>query len=158
MRRWLLAVLMAVALAAVGCGGSSEGGHADHQAGAGSEQGSVPGSPADASEADRTVEVQAFDQLRFDPASIEVSAGEVVTFVVTNEGQSDHEFVLGDSDYQEGHADDADHDMSMGNAVSVAPGETEELTWEFDESGEVLYGCHVSGHYDGGMVGTIEIS
>ena len=120
--------------------------------------GSVPGAPAEASEATKEVEVAAFDQLRFDPASIEVSAGAVVTFVVTNEGKREHEFVLGDADYQEAHGGDMAHDMSMGNAVTVAPGETEELTWRFEESGEVLYGCHVSGHYDGGMVGKIEVT
>lgn len=34
----------------------------------------------------------------------------------------------------------------LSNAVTIAPGETEELTWRFDEPGEVLYGCHESDH------------
>ena len=33
----------------------------------------------------------------------EVDAGEVVTFVVQNKGKAEHEFVLGDADYQEQH-------------------------------------------------------
>jgi uncharacterized cupredoxin-like copper-binding protein len=47
--------------------------------------------------------------------------------------------------------------MDMGNAVKVGPGETAELTWRFDETGTLLYGCHEPGHYEGGMVGTIEV-
>lgn len=155
MMRGFLVAATVVLLALVSCGGDT-GGHEGH-AGMG-DGGMVPGGPAEASEATRKIEVAAFDQLRFDPASIEVSAGDVVTFVVTNEGKSEHEFVLGDSEYQEAHAGDMEHDMGMGNAVTVPPGETEELTWRFDESGEVLYGCHVDGHYDGGMVGTIDVS
>jgi len=167
MRRALVAALVISTAVFVACGGGGgddatagaedPGDHAhDHAAGA-QEEGSVPGAPADASEATRRVEVAALDQLRFDPASIEVSAGEAVTFVVTNEGNTEHEFVLGDAEYQKAHGRDMDHDMSMGNAVTVEAGQTEELTWRFDESGEVLYGCHVNGHYDGGMVGTIEV-
>ena len=156
MKRASVTIALLAFLVATACGGDA---HEGHTTGGGEAMGgSVPGEPADTSDATRTIEVKAFDELRFDPASIEVSAGEVVTFVVTNEGDAAHEFVLGDAPYQEAHGDDMEHDMSMGNAVSVAPGETEELTWEFSETGEVLYGCHEAGHYDGGMVGTIEVS
>ena len=156
---------MAAALIVVttaGCG--SEGGEAGHAGHSGNttapgstEMGTVPGEAADASEADRKVTVVAFDELRFDPVSIDVSAGEVVTFVVRNDGATDHEFVLGDSDYQEMHAR-GDHYMDgMDNAVTVGPGESAEITWHFEVAGDVLYGCHEPGHYEGGMVGTIQI-
>jgi hypothetical protein len=48
--------------------------------------------------------------------------------------------------------------MDMGNAVTVPPGKTKALTWRFDNVGEVLFGCHEPGHYEGGMVGSIEVS
>lgn len=160
MTRTLLGLfIVVVAFAFVACGGDGHEGHtagsddADH-----AREGTVPGEPADPSDAATTIEVKALDQLRFDPATIDVSSGDVVTFVVTNEGDTDHEFVLGDASYQEAHGGDMEHDMSMGNAISVAPGETEELTWRFTGAGEVLYGCHEAGHYDGGMVGTIEVT
>jgi uncharacterized cupredoxin-like copper-binding protein len=124
-------------------------------------EGTVPGEVADPSEADRKVTVVASDELRFDPESIEVSTGEVVTFMVRNDGDTDHEFVLGDSDYQEMHESDMAHDHHMGgmdNAVTVGPGESAEITWRFEKAGEVLYGCHEPGHFEGGMVGTVEIS
>lgn len=118
------------------------------------------GAPGDPAAATRTIEVVAKDPYRFDPRGVEVDAGETVTFVVTNEGRQEHEFVLGDRQYQEAHGDDmaAGEMHHEGNAVTVAPGATEELTWTFPSEGEVLYGCHVAGHYDGGMVGAIRVS
>jgi uncharacterized cupredoxin-like copper-binding protein len=128
----------------------------------GQMDGTVPGSAADPGEATRNIVVDASDDLRFDPSSIEVEAGEVVTFVVRNAGKVDHEFVLGDKAYQDMHEAEMEGgadmmDMDMGNAVTVAPGETKKLTWSFEDPGEVLYGCHEPGHYDGGMVGSIEV-
>lgn len=156
MKRAVL-VLMVVALGSlVACGGNG-GGHGGHTP-EGDAEGSVPGEAADASEATQKIEVSTLDQLRFDPPSIELSAGDVVTFVVTNKGGTEHEFVLGDEAYQDAHDSGEGHDMSGENAVTVAPGETEVLTWRFEDAGEVLYGCHVVGHYDGGMVGKIEVS
>ena len=118
------------------------------------------GESAEESEADRTIKVVMLDELAYDPEQLEVSEGEVVTFEVVNQGKTRHEFVLGDSDYQEMHEGDmADggHGEMMENAVSVEPGESASLTWRFTENGEVLFGCHEPGHYEGGMVGTIEI-
>lgn len=118
------------------------------------------GAPGQASAATRTIEVTARDPYRFEPAALEVEPGETVTFVVTNEGKKEHEFVLGDVAYQESHgeemaAGEAHHEA---NGVTLAPGATEELTWTFPETGGVLYACHVAGHYDGGMVGAISVS
>lgn len=59
-----------------------------------------PTSDLDPSEAHRKIEVVASDELRFDPAAVDVSVGEVVTFGVRNDGDNSHEFVLGDDDYQ----------------------------------------------------------
>lgn len=123
--------------------------------------GEVPGGPAAAADADREIRVAANDDLTFKPASIEVSANQTVTFVVVNEGQTDHEFVIGDGTYQEMHESDMqenDHMMHMENAVDVTPGETAEITWQFDEAGEVLFACHEPGHFDGGMIGSIQVT
>ena len=118
------------------------------------------GEPGLASAATRTIEISAQDPYSFEPAALEVEPGETVTFVVTNEGEQEHEFVLGDVGYQEEHGEAmaAGEMHHEGNAVTVAPGATEELTWIFPESGEVFYACHVDGHYDAGMVGAISVS
>lgn len=171
MRTKLLALLAVMAFALGACGGSSggdsndaSGGHNVHSGRTAedgvSAEGEVPGVAADPSEADNEILVTASDDLRFDPATVEVKAGDVVTFVVRNGGKTDHEFVLGDEAYQEMHEMDMaeGHGMShLENAVTVGAGETKELTWEFTEAGSVLFGCHVPGHYEAGMVGTIEV-
>ncbi|HEX2058637.1 MAG TPA: cupredoxin family protein [Actinomycetota bacterium] len=165
-RRAVAAVATALLLAS--CGGDDDGGvqphshehdHSHEMAGADATEFSF-GAPGDPSSATRTIEVTTNDPYRFDPAALEVESGETVTFVVTNEGEEDHEFVLGDVAYQEQHKEDmaAGAMHHEGNAVTVAPGDTEELTWTFPSQGDVLYACHVGGHYDAGMVGAITIS
>ncbi len=122
------------------------------------------GEAADASEADRTIEVVVDNDLAFKPDEYEVDAGELVTFHITNEGDVEHEFVLGDDQAQEqmaeamaegdGHA----HSGDMSNAVTVHAGEDAELTWRFpDEATTVLIGCHVSGHWEAGMRGSVTV-
>ncbi|MBA3291464.1 MAG: multicopper oxidase domain-containing protein [Actinobacteria bacterium] len=156
------AAIISFGLIVSACGGASSGdGH-----GAGHEDmDTAPvdalGEAGEASEADREVNVETLDELTFEPALIEVEAGETVTFVVENTGRLPHEFVLGGEAYQDAHesemsgeAGDMHHSV---NSVEVDPGETAELTWTFAESGETLFGCHVPGHYDGGMVGALEV-
>jgi uncharacterized cupredoxin-like copper-binding protein len=109
----------------------------------------------------RVIEVSAVDSLSYDPATIEVGTGETVRFVVTNDGETDHEFVVGDEEVQAL----AEEEMSEGMhghtaamaAIRLAPGETKEATITFEEAGTFEYACHVAGHYEGGMVGTLNI-
>ena len=156
--------MLLASVVSVACGGGTTTGGHDHAGGGHAhedgkeDEGTVPGKPADAADADREVKVTASDELRFDPATVQVKAGEIVTFVVTNKGKADHEFVLGDAAYQAAHETVHEHGMSMQNAVTVKPGETQTLTWQFTDRARVLYGCHVPGHYDGGMVGSIQVT
>lgn len=153
-------LLIVVGLVA-SCGTSNDAGeHAEMDHNLVGGQGEVPGMEANPSEADRRIEIEAFDDLRFEPSSVEAAAGEVITFVVHNGGKTQHEFVLGDEAYQEAHEEDmmqGRHMMDMANLISLAPGETKELTWKFSDAGEVLFGCHEPGHYEGGMVGIIAV-
>lgn len=167
--RWLLVIsVAALLLAACGGGNGSEDSASDGSADSQMDHGmdsvdggdseidfGLPGEPADA---DREIEVEALDSLEFQPASLEVEQGEIVTFVVTNAGENRHEFTLGDEDFQMAHQEEMEMDGMGGdepNSVVLEPGETKELTWRFTETGEVLYGCHEPGHYEGGMSGTI---
>ena len=164
----LLAVL-ALALAATACGddsadSASDGGSSMDMSGA-EDHDFAFGEPADAADADRTVEVEASDDFAFDPASVEVEEGETVTFEVTNTGQILHAFVIGDEDAQTEHeaemqemaSEDMDMEHGDPNAIDIEPGSTNSITWHFTEAGEVLYGCHQPGHYDAGMVGSITV-
>jgi uncharacterized cupredoxin-like copper-binding protein len=161
-------VALAAAAALLGaCGGDEPGDqpeiaahdhdHSHDEAATGGFSFGSPGNPADAT---RTIEVKATAPFEFDPDDLELNAGETVTFVVSNEDDVVHEFVIGDRDYQDAHEEEMSSGAMQheGNAVMVEPGDTQELTWTFDAEGEVLYGCHVAGHYDQGMVGTIDVS
>ena len=107
----------------------------------------------------RTIQVLTSDELRFDPTEIAVSAGETVRFEVTNDGQTVHEFLIGDEAAQEEFA----AEMAEGGhratdaGVTVQPGETETFEHTFDTGGELLAGCHEPGHYEGGMVASITV-
>jgi uncharacterized cupredoxin-like copper-binding protein len=119
------------------------------------------GEPAEVGEADRTIEVTASDDLSFDPASVSASMGETIEFKVSNAGTVGHEFVLGDESFQLAHEEEMaemEGDMLPPDevyAISLVPGETRSIAWTFTSDGEIEYGCHVSGHYEGGMVGTV---
>ena len=121
------------------------------------------GDPMDAGTADRVVEISAGDNFRFDPESVTITAGETITFRVTNAGAIPHDFVLGDAASQDEHdiemanmSGDMMHDEP--NAFVLEPGETKEVTWHMTQSGEILFGCHQPGHYAAGMKGTITVS
>lgn len=92
-----------------------------------------------------------------------VSAGETITFRVTNVGNLAPDFTLGDEAAQAEHEAEM-AEMESGemmhdepNVLSLPPGETHELTWHFTEPGTVLIGCHEIGHYAGGMIATITV-
>jgi uncharacterized cupredoxin-like copper-binding protein len=109
----------------------------------------------------RTVEVTMTDELRFEPDTITVAPGETVRFVVANTGESVHEFLIGDEAAQaefsaEMAGGEMAHETTAG--VSVDPGQTETFDYTFGETNEALLaGCHEPGHYEGGMVATIEV-
>jgi uncharacterized cupredoxin-like copper-binding protein len=107
------------------------------------------------------IEVTLTDALKIEPATMTVPAGVPVTFVVTNTGTTEHEFYLGDDAAQAAHevemqAGGMMHDDPDG--ISLAAGETKELTHTFDQAGATLAGCHVVGHYAGGMKATITVT
>ena len=114
-----------------------------------------------AADADRTIEIDMVD-IAFEPAELEVSAGETVRFVFTNEGEVAHDAFIGDPDAQDDHAEDMADDHGGGHGddgITVEPGETAELTHTFTaDDDEVLIGCHQPGHYDAGMVTTIQLT
>jgi Cu+-exporting ATPase len=114
---------------------------------------------------DRTIAVEANDGMHFNPGHITLEEGETIAFTVTNTGNIDHEFVVGDAEVQEEHENEmVEDDEGDGHgdeetyAVEVAPGETKTLVYTFNDTGELEYGCHVPGHYDAGMKGTITVT
>ena len=150
-RGTLVAAFAALALLLAACGGG------------GDDLASGAQTPADGI---RTIEVTALDELSFDPGTIEVGAGETVRFVVTDAGSTVHDFYVGTEDEQMAHeAEMGDTGMAMdhgadpeADALTLEAGETDELAVTFDAPGTVLFACHQPGHYDGGMIGTIDVT
>jgi uncharacterized cupredoxin-like copper-binding protein len=95
----------------------------------------------------------------FAPNSLDVEPGETVRFVIRNTDPIDHEFILGDEHIQLVHEEGTEaHHAPRPGEVSVPAGETVVTTYAFPETpGELIFGCHLPGHYDFGMHGTVTI-
>ncbi|MBA3737117.1 MAG: cupredoxin domain-containing protein [Actinobacteria bacterium] len=96
---------------------------------------------------------------KFEPADLAVEPGETVRFVIVNTDPIDHEFILGDEEVQRVHEEGTEaHHAPRPGEVSVAAGKTVVTTFTFPEtSGELMFGCHLPGHYDFGMRGVVSI-
>lgn len=96
---------------------------------------------------------------RFDPGALDVRPGETVRFVVENTDPIDHEFIVGDAQVQDAHERGTEaHHAPRPGEISVPAGHTVETTYTFPETpGSLIFGCHLPGHYDYGMRGSIEI-
>ena len=111
--------------------------------------------------ADRTIEVNMNDNMRFTPDTIQVTAGETIKFVVSNHGMLQHEFVLGTADSLKDHAalmiKFPNMELEEPYMAHVDPGKTMEILWQFSESGVFAFGCLLPGHYDAGMKGAVSV-
>ena len=96
---------------------------------------------------------------RFTPAHVRVRPGTEVRFVVVNDDPIGHELIVGGPEVHARHegGTEATHPPVPGE-VSVGPLGLAETTYRFDEPGDVLYACHLPGHFAYGMRGTITIS
>jgi uncharacterized cupredoxin-like copper-binding protein len=130
MRRRLLAAAATLSLAAAACG------------------------PAVASPGPRTVQIR-IHHSAFSLRSIDVEPGETVRFVIRNADPIDHEFIVGNRAVQVAHerGTEAFHPPHPGE-VTVPAGETVETTYTFGTR-DLLFGCHLPGHYAYGMRGVL---
>ncbi len=119
------------------------------------------GIAGDAKAAKRTVEIRMLDTMRFAPDRVAVKRGETVRFVVHNDGKQLHEFVIGTRKENDDHAalmlrfPNMEH--SEPYMAHVPPGKQGEIVWTFNRPGEFFFACLMAGHYQAGMVGTINV-
>ena len=110
----------------------------------------------------RTVDVDMSDSMRFTPDKMDVTQGETIRFVIKNSGKLKHEFVMGNSRSLKEHyklmQKFPDMEHADDNMITVAPGQSGELIWQFTRPGAVDFGCLLPGHYDAGMKGVIHVS
>jgi len=109
----------------------------------------------------RTIPVIMSDDMRFNPARIEVKQGETVKFVVKNKGKLLHEFVIGTRKKLDEHAalmlkfPNMEHDEPY--MAHVKPGASGQVVWTFNRPGSFDFACLMAGHYQAGMVGKINV-
>lgn len=165
---------------ATGAAEAAPKGHGEH----GGKMKGVAGSPATATADTRTINVMLYDTY-FEPASIEVTEGETVRFVIVNKGELVHEFSIGTPGTHKAHAPmmemmvehgvleaDRINQVAMAemqdkmghgnhaepNSALLEPGKSAEIVWKFPDHARIQYACNVPGHYDAGMVGEFELT
>jgi len=88
-----------------------------------------------------------------------VKQGETIKFMLKNTGKKKHEMVIGTPEELDKHAKmmkkfpDMEHSDEP-NVITVDPGKTGELIWQFTEAGTVNFECPLPGHSKG-MRGTV---
>lgn len=122
------------------------------------------GEPGDPKKPSRTIEIAMREEYGlqiFEPKRIEVKRGEQIRFVLRNEGENDHEFMLATTKENLKHADvmrkhpNMEHDDP--NGITVEPGKTGELFWRFTKRGTFEYACLFPGHREDGMYGSVVV-
>lgn len=157
-RKPLNGLLFSFLLGSVPALALANAGHAhDHQTSHGHEH----ASPTRHAAVDRTIQVSMDDRMRFEPAYIEVKAGETVRFRVRNDGQLPHEMVIGTLDELQAHAEQMrdmpgmPHDEP--NAVALDAGQQGDLLWHFSQPATLDFACLIAGHLEAGMKGSISV-
>lgn len=120
------------------------------------------GKPGVATRAVRTIAVDMSDTMRFTPANIQVKQNETVRFVVSNSGQVKHELMLGTDKELKAHYEVMKKNPEMEhndpNQVSLAPGTSGEIVWQFTKPGKIEFACLQPGHLDAGMKGFVNVA
>lgn len=152
---------IAVFSLAVATGAAFAHGDEDHHSGKQQDHAAIYGRPGNPAKVSHTMEVDMGDDMRFSPANIAVKRGETVKFVVKNSGKVKHEMVLGSIKELKEHAElmrkfpEMEH--AEPNQVSVDPGKTGELVWQFTKAGTFDFACLQPGHFEAGMAGKIAV-
>jgi uncharacterized cupredoxin-like copper-binding protein len=144
-----IALVPGAAFAAAGAPGHS---HATFSAG-------EPGNPKMRSRVVVVTMKEGDGKMMFVPERVEIKRGEQIRFVLQNNGELEHEFILATTAENVKHAEemkknpDMEHDDP--NAKRVKPKKKSEIVWRFTKAGTFEYGCLIPGHREAGMIGTI---
>lgn len=152
----LKSIITAAAIALVASTALASGNHAG-----GHGESDAIGKPGKAANAKRTITVDMRDTMRFIPDSISVKQGETIKFIVKNSGKIKHEMVLGSEKELKEHYEVMKKNPEMehadDNQVTVLPGKSGVIVWQFTKAGKINFACLQPGHYDAGMKGTVVV-
>jgi uncharacterized cupredoxin-like copper-binding protein len=126
------------------------------------DSGFSAGEPGNSKKPARIVQVvmrEGDGKMMFIPDRLGIKRGEQVRFILRNNGELEHEFVLATTKENVKHAEemkknpDMEHDDP--NAKRVKSKKSDEMVWRFTKVGTFEFGCLIPGHREAGMVGTI---
>ncbi len=136
---------------------------AAHSPGAAHQHGDF-GQAGDPKKSARVVQIAMREEkgrMVFVPDRVEVRKGEQIRFVLSNDGELNHEFVLGTRKGIEEHAremkkspemeHDDDHSITLGMYA------TGEVLWRFTKAGHFVFACLIPGHLEKGMIGSVVV-
>jgi uncharacterized cupredoxin-like copper-binding protein len=95
------------------------------------------------------------DALKFDPSTVPAAPGETVSFVLINSGAAMHEFQVGP---ETGVAADKVDGKTVVEIPEIDGDQIAELTYTFPATGAFAFACHLPGHYEAGMKGTVDLA
>lgn len=120
------------------------------------------GQPGVAAKVGRIVRIDMDDNMRFSPDQLQVKAGDTIKFVVVNRGKIKHEMVLGSDAQLKSHyaamLKNPEMEHADDNQITLAPGRSGEIIWQFSQAGVVSFACLQPGHYDAGMKGSVNVA
>lgn len=149
-------ILIAIPSILLAMGAMASGNHA------GGHDDAAIGKPGVASKVTRTITVDMTDDMKFHSSEIAAKQGETIRFIAKNSGKVKHEMVLGTQkdlkDHYEVMKKNPEMEHADANMVTVAPGKSGEIIWQFTKAGKVDFACLQPGHYDAGMKGLVNVS
>ncbi len=94
----------------------------------------------------------------FHPKLIEAPAGVPITITLRNDDPIDHEWIVGTPDVHQRHRTGTEHYHGTIPTEVTVPALSERVTTvQFDKPGDYQYICHLPGHEQYGMVGTLRV-
>ncbi len=124
------------------------------------------GRPGIEAEVTRTINVRMYEtedgEYLYEPRDLAIKAGETIRFVIVNDGESPHEFVLDTMPQNAEHKalmekfPEMEHEDP--NAVRLEPGKEGTIIWTFANSGSFEFACLIPGHYDAGMHSPVTVN
>ena len=151
---FLVATVLAPGIALAGPGAKGHGHDSGFSAG-------EPGNPKRPARVIQVTMNEGDGKMMFVPDRLEIRRGEQVKFVLRNNGELDHEFILATTPENMKHAEEMKKNPEMEhddpNAKRLAPKKTSQIVWRFTKAGQFEYGCLIPGHREAGMIGTIVV-
>ena len=122
------------------------------------------GKPGDSKKPARIVQIvmrESDGRMLFLPDTLTARRGEQIRFQLRNNGEVDHEFVVGTVEENLKHMKEMEKNPDMEhddpNAKRLKPKGTGEIVWQFTKAGEYQFACLIPGHFEAGMVGQIVV-